>query len=120
MTTFSTEIRLNNPTYESKEEGIQAAYDHTSEEWKEAAETIIYRIATKQALLTSDDIVRQLEAYPELERSYGGIPGLLKKAKKNKWITEAMCSCGEECKTAPSLRLSNHGHKNLVYRSLLV
>lgn len=117
--TFSTLIHQNNPTYESKEEGIQAAYDGKSAEWKDAALTIVYNLALERAVLSADDVVMCMEAYPELERSYNGLPNLFKIAKKNGWIKEALCSCGEEVKTCESQRTVNHGRRIMVYKSLL-
>ena len=118
MTSFSTIIRLNNPTYETKEEAIQASYDGSSAEWRDCALAIVHDLAMKQCLISADDVVRQLESFPELERSYGALPAIFKIAKKEGWIKEAMCSCGEELKTCESQRLSNHGRRILIYRSM--
>jgi hypothetical protein len=119
MTSFSSSVMARNHAYESKEEGIQSAYDHTSEEWKDAALTIMYDLALNRPLICADDVVRVLETFPELERSYGGLPGLFKVAEEKGWVTVAMCSCGEEKKHRVSERLSNHGREILVYRSKL-
>lgn len=115
---FSTAI--DRPTYETKEEGIQGAYLATSEEWKDAALTAVYDIARKQSFLSSDDVVRVLITYPELEESYGGLAGVFKVAKKNGWIKEARCTCGEQTKTIETRRISSHKRHITVYQSLLI
>lgn len=114
---FSATIQALNPTYETKDEAIQACYAGTSQEWKDTALAIVHEIAQKHTFFSADDVVMSLESFPELERSYSALPAVFKVAKKKGWITEAMCSCGEECKTTESMRRSNHGRRILVYRS---
>lgn len=120
MTTFSTEIRLNNPTYESKEEAIQVAVNNADSAWKEKAMSILHDLCLSQSLISSDDLRRRMEVEPETTNSQNAIAGLLKNAKKNGWLTEKRCSCGEECSTKESEKLSNHGRRILVYSSLLI
>ena len=114
---FSTAIYR--PTYETKEEGIQGAYLATSEKWKDTALIAVYDIAQKQSFLSSDDVIRVLITYPELEESYRGLAAIFKIAKSNKWIKEARCTCGEECRTMETRRISSHKRRITVYQSLL-
>jgi hypothetical protein len=120
MTTFSENIIGLNCKAMTKEEGVQKAYDSSSLEWRDAALCIIYQLSKERQFISADDIVRALESFEELEQSYKALPAVLKIAKKNGWITEAMCTCREEVKTCESRRISSHSRKITVYRSLVV
>lgn len=119
MKSFSDTIQSLNTVHQTKEEAIQSAYDARSSVWKDRVLAIVFDLAQERSLLSADDVVRQVEACDDLERSYVALPAIFKIAKSNGWITEAMCSCGEEVKTCESQRLSNHGRRILVYRSKL-
>jgi len=115
---FSSTIGTLNTEYQTKEEAIQTAYDARSDEWKNEVISIVHGIAQNQSFLSADDVVRRIEACENLERSYVALPAIFKIAKVNGWIEEAKCTCGEELKTCESQRLSNHGRRILIYRSM--